>query len=187
MRATHSLRWRLSWLVLMLGAIMAGRPIATAGQEALDIYVVYDASTRDVRRELTDLLEANHSVRGYNADLLGVADYAGKQKALARLERARVVIILGDRVGDLLGESTLQRPVVVAGALAPALTSDRFAVRIVDAPPAETIAGQVHVLTSMGDVPTAEALRQSAVLVADPAQLPLSATVVRIVEALLQG
>ena len=64
---------------------------------AVDVYVVYSGREGNLRKSVTNVMSSNLSVKSYNVDLLALADYSGKQKAVGKISRASVVIIVGSR------------------------------------------------------------------------------------------
>ena len=61
-----------------------------AGQD-IDVYVAYSGRDKKDKRALKKAFPANQSVKINNVDLLALADYSGKQKAIAKLEKAKVM------------------------------------------------------------------------------------------------
>ena len=65
---------------------------------AQDVYVVYSGKGKAFKTEVVRTLKAQKlDVKEYNADLLALADYSGKQKVVTKISRADVVIVIGDK------------------------------------------------------------------------------------------
>lgn len=76
---------------------------ARANAEALDIYLVYSADVRGQKTDLKKTLSEEYNVKSYNIAMLSVADYSGRQKIMTKLTSARVIVLLGSRSIDILG------------------------------------------------------------------------------------
>ena len=105
-------------------------PALTARQ--VDVYIVYASSDRDAKNELTGALPDGLSVKSYNSNLLALADYSGKQKALSKLERASVVVILNDAPLDHLSGRLGDANVLLVNTVGTELTSDRRTIHVLD-------------------------------------------------------
>jgi hypothetical protein len=82
---------------------------------ATDVYLVYAGADKDVMKEIKDAL-ADLKVKSYNVDLLAMADYSGKQKAVAKLSKAKVVVLVKDKPAEVLGDAKFPSVVNAAGA-----------------------------------------------------------------------
>ena len=105
-------------------------PALTARQ--VDVYIVYASNDRDAKNELTGALPDGLSVKFYNSNLLALADYSGKQKALSKLERASVVVILNDAPLDHLSGRLADADVLLVNTVGIELTSDRRTIHVLD-------------------------------------------------------
>ena len=85
---------------------------ALAGQD-IDVYVAYSGKDKKDKRALKKAFPANLSVKFYNVDLLALADYSGKQKAIAKLEKAKVIVFVKDALHELLEGSTFKKDIVI--------------------------------------------------------------------------
>ena len=94
-------------LVLFL---LLGMSAAAAAQ---DVYVVYSGKDRAFKDQIVGGFPAGVNVKQYNADLLALADYSGKQKVIAKLSRAKVILILGDKPLNALTGSTFASHLIV--------------------------------------------------------------------------
>jgi len=81
-----------------------------------DAYLVYTVKDKSLKKTVESKLASRVSMKGYNADMLAMADYSGKQKAAGKLSKARVVIIIGDNARDLLKDFKLQRVMYISNA-----------------------------------------------------------------------
>ena len=105
-------------------------PALTARQ--VDVYIVYASSDRAAKNELTDALPEGLSSKSYNSNLLALADYSGKQKALSKLERASVVVILNDAPLDHLSGRLADAVVLLVNTIGTELTSDRQTIHVLE-------------------------------------------------------
>ena len=94
-------------LVLFL---LLGMSAAAAAQ---DVYVVYSGKDRAFKDQIVGGFPAGVNVKQYNADLLALADYSGKQKAVTTISRAEVVVIIGDKPMDILKKSRIRANVLI--------------------------------------------------------------------------
>lgn len=67
---------------------------------ATDAYIAYSSKDKALKSRIEKAL-SSLKVKSYNANLLAVADYSGKQKAVGKLERASIVILVGQKVQDI--------------------------------------------------------------------------------------
>ncbi len=80
---------------ILLGIAIACVAVTSpAVAQHIDLYVVYTSGNRAQKNDLLDALPEDLSVKAYNTNLLALADYSGKQKTIAKLETARIVVIL---------------------------------------------------------------------------------------------
>ena len=71
---------------------------------ATDIYLVYGGSDKASMKEIKKALPGDLKVKSYNVDMLAMADYSGKQKAVSKLSRAKVVVLINGKAQEALGE-----------------------------------------------------------------------------------
>ncbi len=80
---------------ILLGIAVACVAVTSPGvAQHIDLYVVYTSGNRAQKNDLLNALPEDVSVKAYNTNLLALADYSGKQKTIAKLETARIVVIL---------------------------------------------------------------------------------------------
>ncbi|PCI46086.1 MAG: hypothetical protein COB51_07925 [Moraxellaceae bacterium] len=74
-------------------------PVVYAG--APDVYVVYLAKDKKLGKSvalaIANMLPESSRVKSYNATILLVSDYSGKQKTAARLSKAKLVVFVKGR------------------------------------------------------------------------------------------
>ncbi len=75
---------------------LAGPAAPALMAQQVDVYVVYRGGGRGEKNDLVEALPSGLDVKSYNSNLLALADYSGMQKVIAKLETARVVVILGN-------------------------------------------------------------------------------------------
>ena len=98
----------------------------------VDVYIVYASSDRDAKNELIDALPEGLSVKSYNSNLLALADYTGRQKALSKLERASVVVVISDAPLDHVSGRLADANVLLVNTVGTELTSDRRTIHVLD-------------------------------------------------------
>ena len=93
-------------------------------EEGLDVYIIYSGKTRGAIHLLAKSIPKYLSVKSYNANLLVLADYSGKQKAISKFHRARLIVILGDQTLEILESGKLKRALVIVGSTKTNMKSD---------------------------------------------------------------
>ena len=122
--ARHSLAAILALLLPM------GLGLPTARAQELDVFVVYASSERAQKTELLQTLPRGLSVKAYNVDLLALADYSGKQKVIAKMERASVVVILWDAPLEYLQGRLAGTDVVIVNSVRTGVSSERTTIYV---------------------------------------------------------
>lgn len=85
---------------------------AVAGS-GVDVYIVFAGKDKKEKKAIQKALPDNLTVKFYNVDLLALADYSGKQKAIAKLEKAKVVVFVKDAPHELLEGISLATAAVI--------------------------------------------------------------------------
>ncbi len=85
---------------------------AVAGS-GVDVYIVFAGKDKKEKKAIKKAMPDNLTVKFYNVDLLALADYSGKQKAIAKLEKAKVVVFVKDAPHELLEGISLATAVVI--------------------------------------------------------------------------
>lgn len=94
--------------VLLLGS--------TAAQAAdVSVYLVYVGADKKTVKSIRSSLPKGLSVRKYNASMLLMADYSGKQKVIAKLSKAKLVVFMGDNPKKLLGQHQFEKQITISG------------------------------------------------------------------------
>lgn len=91
---------------------------------ALDAFVVYSGKNYQEKESFLATLPKEFSAKSYNADLLAVADYSGKQKALTKIQRASVIVILLDEPMLLLKGATVKSNLVIVQSVMTSMKSE---------------------------------------------------------------
>ena len=102
-----------------------------AGGSDLDVYVVFSGKDKKDKKALKAALPANLKVKYYNVDLLAVADYSGKQKAIAKFETAKMIVIVKDSPLELLQGSTFAKSLLVMQGARNSVKSENWTVYVV--------------------------------------------------------
>lgn len=111
-------------LTLVLSLVSGSIHPSVWAEEGLDIYIVYSGKTRGAVSLLAKSIPRELSVKSYNANLLALADYSGKQKAISRFHQAKLIIILGDQSLRILESGRMKRPLIIVGSTKKDITSD---------------------------------------------------------------
>ncbi|PCJ47064.1 MAG: hypothetical protein COA99_01690 [Moraxellaceae bacterium] len=84
---------------------------------APDIYLVYAGSDKSLAKSIKKSLSSKGKIKLYNASILLMADYSGKQKAVARLSKAKLVVFVSGaaKPTDLIDEGAIPGAVSVIG------------------------------------------------------------------------
>lgn len=182
----HAIRKFLTMLAAFVVLSGFTPPALTARQ--VDVYIVYASSDRAAKNELTEALSEGLSVKSYNSNLLALADYSGKQKAMAKLDRARVVVILNDAPLDHLTGRLADANLLLVNTVKTTLTSDRRTIHVLDSgTDVAALGGNVTAINVSGETDLADRARFAAakVIFTDAATLTRSRGVSLIIHKLL--
>lgn len=113
-------------LVGMLLFLLLPRP-ATA--EAV-VHIVAASSEREHVRTLLGLLPSEFGVKLINPSRLAMGDYSEKQKLVARMERGKITVVIGDKAMDSLAGVELKIPLIVVRTLKKKVKSSVWLVRV---------------------------------------------------------
>lgn len=100
-------------MILLLGVFLCLSIEAPTVWSAVDAYVIYGGKNKAEKKMFLTKLPKEISVKSYNIDLLAVADYSGKQKALAKIQKASVIVLLLDQPMKILKGSTLKPDLII--------------------------------------------------------------------------
>ena len=122
---------RVSFLVLF-GILLFSEGVFRSAQAAgVDVYFVYAGRDKKESDGLLNELRKELSIKTYNADLLVLADYSGKQKAVARLEKARMVLIFQDSPLKLLTGAQVNTGLLIVKSAKQSLKSSEWIVHVI--------------------------------------------------------
>jgi len=108
---------KLISIVLFSFLIVVLTPL-TAMAGGVDIYVVFSGSDKAIKKEIKKQLSGEYKVKTYNTKLLAMADYSGKQKAVAKISKARLVVLVKDEVYKELEAPAFSKVITVLGSTA---------------------------------------------------------------------
>lgn len=172
-----------------LGLLLLSGFIAPAAwSQELDVYVVYSGRDRADKNELMRALPEELSVKAYNADLLAIADYSGKQKTIAKLETASVVVILNVAPMEHLEGILASTDVLIVNAVEARVRSERRTIHVLARGTLEgTVAPNLSTInaTAEGDLANAAAVSAADVIVVSEARLDMDRAVSLIIQRLL--
>ena len=171
-------------LCLMYGANFTK---AWAGAGGVDVYVVYSGKNKQDKSELKKAFANDISVKFYNVDLLAVADYSGKQKAIAKLEKAQIVVIIKDSPMELLHGATFKANLLIVQSVKNTVQSENWTLYVVGK--GMNLAGlgklKTHNASKKADLVDSEKLRASDAVLVDETGLGINKAVSVIVEQTL--
>lgn len=91
-----------------------------------DVYVVYAGRNKKDKKQIIKALSQNGiDAKGYNVDLLAIADYSGKQKALSKISKAHIVVIIKDAPIEALAGTRFDHYVMVVDSVKTDIKSRR--------------------------------------------------------------
>ena len=172
-------------LCLLLLEVSHGPP---AWAQGVDVYMVYSGKNRTEKNLIQDALPKALSIKTYNVDLLVLADYSGKQKVVARLEKARMILILQDSPMDVLKGSRVKKTLLVVKSLKKTVKSEKWMLHVMaTGTDLGKLKSKVKILKAIKkeDLEDAEAIRSSEVVLVDEKSLEFSNAVSLIVEQIL--
>ena len=91
----------------------------------VDVYVLYSSKEKSDKASIVEALGSDLDIKTYGTDKLKLSDYSGKQKAVAKIDKAGVVVLLGEGSSKILKGTEFASPVfVLKSAGRKALSSD---------------------------------------------------------------
>ncbi|PCJ99337.1 MAG: hypothetical protein COA45_04665 [Zetaproteobacteria bacterium] len=96
---------------LIAGLLLAVFTTNPCVASATDIYLVYSGANRDIKNQIQDALSSELDIKSYNTSLLVIADYSGKQKVIAKLSQAGLVVMLDENSIQDLDNSAFENVV----------------------------------------------------------------------------
>ncbi len=95
--------WSVGFLMLFV----------TSSVNAVDIYLVYSGTSKSIQKALKKALPSELKVKSYNVDLLAIADYSGKQKAILKLSQAKIIVLITNKPMEVLGDIKFENTLTV--------------------------------------------------------------------------
>lgn len=118
----------------LIGVIAAGL-LVSVSQPAFasgnDVYLMYSLKNKKDYSDVKSKLPKSIKSRSYKVDLLAIADYSGKQKAVTKAESAKVVILFGATSQKLLKGSKFKRPLIIVNTSRKGAKSDEYSIFVV--------------------------------------------------------
>lgn len=105
---------RVALMILLFVLSIGFVPPRYASAANIDVYLVYSLKEKALKVAVEKQLPPNLAIKSYNADLLAIADYSGKQKVIAKLSRATVVTLIGRKATTLLRDTSLKNSVTIS-------------------------------------------------------------------------
>jgi hypothetical protein len=98
--------------------------------DAPDIYVIYGGKAKKELATFTSTLPKDLEYSTYNVDLLALADYSGKQKAVAKFNVASLIVALGEKPDKVLKGTRVKPDLLLVGSAKRGLLSNGQAVYV---------------------------------------------------------
>lgn len=118
-------------IIFVIGFMLCWSMMVPEIWAGVDAYVLYDGKSKSEKTKFLENLPKAIAVKSYNVDLLAVADYSGKQKALAKFQKASVVVILFDGPMKVLKGSTVKKDLVIVNSVMATVKSSTWRVYVV--------------------------------------------------------
>ena len=181
---------RISALLVAL-ILLPTIPSGIARAQEIEVYIVYSSGERAEKDEILRALRGDVSVRTYNADLLVLADYSGKQKVMAKLDLARIALVLGGTSLEYLEGGRLTRAdLLMVSAVRTSLTSDRATTHVVPRGTDISTLGtdlDLAYVASDADLPSAAEIRSADVVLVNGSTLRMPRALALIIDRLLRS
>ena len=155
-----------------------------------DVYLIYSGKHKAEKKRLIKAFPKEVSVKAYNADLLAVADYSGIQKAVAKFERAKVIVILRDRPVVLLAGATVKKDLFIVQSVKNGVSSSRWQLYLLSKGEDFSTLGEKikkRIVSTAADLKDIEAVRASDLLLVDEKGIKMAQAVSLLVENHLSG
>lgn len=161
------MKYVLTVLVFLVGAVtLEARPGRGAD---LEVYVVYSGKNKDERNALLEKLSGKFRVKTYNVDLLAVADYSGKQKVLAKLSQAPIIIFMKDTPSKILKGNKVNRTLLLVKTVSQGVRSTTWSLHVLEKGAELGPLGNKELLevSTMDDLGDVEALKKADAVIVD--------------------
>jgi len=106
----------IKYIQLLIISALVSVFSSSALAAGIDVYITYMGKDKTIKQSIQNALPADLTVKYYNASALAMADYSGKQKAVAKLSKAKLVVVIKAQTMDILGSPTFAKHVVVESA-----------------------------------------------------------------------
>ena len=171
-------------LPIALGFLCWGLSVQTAW--AIDVYVVYSGRDKALATQVVSALSRDLSVKKYNADLLALADYSGKQKAVAKISRAQLIVILRDRPMNLFRGSRIRGNLIIVDSAKGNVRSSELLIYVVDRDTNTSgLTGSKLTVKTKGDLKDKDKVLSAKVVLVDQAAVRLQEAVSLIAQLLI--
>ncbi len=158
--------------------ILCGALCTSVSAGNIDIYIAYSGKNKETMNTLKKAFHSNLTVKSYNVDLLALADYSGKQKAIAKLERASLIVIISDAAMEALKGASLDTDFLALHSLKKTVTSRKVDLRIVKKGTNLDHRLKTHAVSSENDLKDLSILHSFDVLVVDERSVKIYKVVV---------
>jgi len=143
---------------------------------AADVYLIYSGKNKADKNLFKKAFPKDLKVKAYNADLLAVADYSGIQKAVAKFDRASVIVVLNDRPMEMLKDARLKKTLIIVHSVKKGFTSESLRLYVLKEGTDLSALGEgIHkkVVATMDDLADKKAIRDVDVLLVDEKTLEI--------------
>lgn len=87
--------------------------VSTNVMANVDVYITYMGGDRTIKEVVKAALPSNLRIKNYNASALVMADYSGKQKAIAKLSKSKLVVVINQQTINILGSPSFPNYIVI--------------------------------------------------------------------------
>lgn len=151
----------------------------------IDIYIAYSGKNKETMKTLKQAFQSHLTVKSYNVDLLALADYSGKQKAVAKLEYADLIVIISDAAMESLSGTSLNTDLLVLQSLKETVTSSKVNLHILKKGTNLDRQLKTHAVSSENDLNDISLLRSFDILVVDETSIDIHKGVALVAAKLL--
>jgi len=147
---------------------------------AADVYLIYSGKNKADKKLFLKAFPKEIKVKAYNADLLAVADYSGIQKAVAKFDRAQVIVVIKDRPMEMLKGAKIKKDLFIVGSVKEEVRSASWRLYVLkDGTDLSTFGDRINkkLITKIEDLGKGKEIRAADVLLVDEKALEVQRVV----------
>ncbi len=124
-------RQTTKWILTMFLGVFILILSTTETRAATDVFVVYNGDNTAEKDKIMNALPKKISAKAYNVDFLAFTDYSGRNKALARMNQSKMIIILRDTPMKILKGARVRTDLLIAKSAQETVRSSKWTLYIV--------------------------------------------------------